>query len=385
MQNHNIVIVDDHFRQYRNYLSKALTQLGAAVTVIAPFNPGDEEALKSAHWLPPLRRSNVCLNIKPARLLHHALLVSRNIRKREQIIKVINPDIIHMQGISFPLIEPFFSRSHHALKVITIHNINPHEKSLSNHRRILQRIYRLENFDAYILHSKGTRDLFLDTFPCAQEKVYVIPHGCPPPVTTDAQDARRSLSLPSSKQPILLFFGNIRKYKGLDILLKCLTTVKNAFPDILLVVAGRMPYDSRKRYERIIALRHLSSNVSMRIGYVPERDVNLYFRAADVLALPYTHFNSQSGVLMKAYANQCPVVVSDLGAMGEVVKKDDTGLVVKPKDERELAAAIIRMLSDGPRIMKVKKNMQRCSLYEYNWIRIAKKTLALYSELQSRK
>ena len=140
-------------------------------------------------------------------------------------------------------------------------------------------------------------------------------------------------------------------------------------------------YDNFARYKKLINEEGLAEKVIIRNGYIPEDDADLYFQSADLMTLPYTNFTSQSGVLMRAYSNQTPVVVTDTGAMGEIVRKDATGNVVSPNSVKDLTDGILRILSDKKMKENAKRNMQLLVKTKYNWQKIAEDTIALYKKL----
>jgi glycosyltransferase involved in cell wall biosynthesis len=191
----------------------------------------------------------------------------------------------------------------------------------------------------------------------------------------DPADARKKLNLPSDRQ-IILFFGAIRPNKGLDILLKALEIIKSRNRRVLLVIAGgllgRFNFES---YSDMIRKYDLSEHVQTFIHFIPEEEVDYFFAASNLVVLPYLKFESQSGVLLRAYAHKKPVVVSDIGAMGELVSSDKVGLIVEPGAVEPLAEAVINALDSLDKF-------QSCYGPElenkYSWEHIAKLTMRSY-------
>lgn len=381
MQKIKIAMIDRDFRLYRNSLVKALYDAGIDVTVIAPYNSEDINLIKNSKWLKPITLPYHYLNIKPFRLLYKSLVISNNILARDGFIKKLNPSIIHMQGISFPLFEFFLERKFDIPKIVTVHNIVPHEESFYNYLKILKKVYQKKGFNAFIVHSETCKNILCYYCLTNCNRVFVIPHGCSEVKITKKNEARSKLGLPLYVYPLILFFGYIRKYKGLMYLIKSLSYVQKDFPDVKLVIAGREMYDNFSRYKKLINEEGLAEKVIIRNDYIPEDDADLYFQSADLMALPYTNFTSQSGVLMRAYSNQTPVVVTDTGAMGEIVRKDATGNVVSPNSVKDLTDGILRILSDKKMQENAKRNMQLLVRTKYNWQKIAEDTISLYKKL----
>lgn len=387
MQELKLVIVDTSYRQYRNDLVNALLNLGIDVTVVAPYNREDLDILDNVRWLNPIT-GNInysFLKIKLFRLMHHSIIVTNNIIERDKVVYNLNPSIIHMQGISFPLFELFLARKFTIPKILTVHNIIPHEKFIYNSQYFLKKAYKLKGFDSFIVHSALSKRILSSFYPPITNKIFVIPHGCSKKKLISKGEARVELNLPVNLHPLILFFGNIRRYKGLSYLIKSLSYVKNHFSDVKLVIAGKVLYDKFDRYLKIIENKHLKEKIILRIGHIPEDEVDLYFQAADLLVLPYTDFTAQSGVLLRAYANQCPVVVTDVGAMGETVKNDNSGILVSPRDINSLSQGIVKILKDKNMQERIKEIMLSLVQKKYNWQKVAQQTINLYYKILHKK
>ena len=140
------------------------------------------------------------------------------------------------------------------------------------------------------------------------------------------------------EKPRILFFGNIRAYKGLDVLIEAFARVRREL-EAELVVAGEFYGDSRPLKERVRALG-LDGAVSWTGGYVPNREVPALFRRAHVVALPYRSA-TQSGIVPLAYQFGVPVIASDVGGLSEVVLDGKTGLLFPPGDSGRLAHLLV--------------------------------------------
>jgi len=153
--------------------------------------------------------------------------------------------------------------------------------------------------------------------------------------------ARKQLGL-SEDGPVMLFFGLVRRYKGLDILLKALpkTTSKAT-----LLVAGEW-YEDHSELKRLIELGNLSDRVVCHSKYIPDEEVHSYFSAADVLIQPY-RTATQSGVVQTAFHFGLPSIVSGVGGLPEMIEHETNGLVVAPEDPDALANAIDEFYRDS--------------------------------------
>lgn len=155
--------------------------------------------------------------------------------------------------------------------------------------------------------------------------------------------ARRALGLPEGA-PVLLFFGFIRRYKGLHVLLDAMPRVRERLPDARLVVAGEF-YADEDALRAQAARLGLGRAVRFDADYIPDDRVALYFSAADVVVQPYVSA-TQSGVAQIAFGFGRPVVTTDVGGLAEVVPDGEAGLVVPPEDPPALATALVRFFED---------------------------------------
>ena len=169
-------------------------------------------------------------------------------------------------------------------------------------------------------------------------------------------DTRRVVSmrhpvfrLPSAEPPppqgtTLLFFGLLRAYKGLDTLVAALELVGERVPEVRLVVAGD-PMESIEPVRELADALGVAHRIEWRLGFQPEQEVASLMKAATVVVLPYRRIDA-SGVLATALGFHRPVVVSDVGSMGELVREFDAGVAVPPDDATQLASACIGLLTD---------------------------------------
>lgn len=246
--------------------------------------------------------------------------------------------------------------------LLLAHNIRPHEPQPGE--RLLTR-WLLNRYDGIIVESGTVRDDLLALKPDAR---YVqVPH----PVhrlfecSLTQAEARTVLGLPTSAP--LLFFGHVRPYKGLGLLLEAMAHVVRALPSIHLLVAGEF-YVDRRHYERQIAALGLGTGVTLVDHFVPHEQVGMYFVAADLIVLPYLHA-TQSGIVPIAAYHERPVVVTAVGGLPEQVVDGETGYVVPPGDASALAEAIVRFFVRADRPMMAARIREWRQLH--TWGRLA--------------
>jgi glycosyltransferase involved in cell wall biosynthesis len=189
------------------------------------------------------------------------------------------------------------------------------------------------------------------------------------------ESARAKLGLDGE---VLLFFGYIRPYKGLDTLLASWPGARARRP-MTLVVAGEC-YEDPRHYERLAA--EAGEGVRLMQRYIPDEEVEALFKACDAVVLPYRSA-TQSGVTHVAYALGKPVITTDVGGLSETVIPGETGLVVPPGDTGALADAMVRFFEEdmGPRMARGVEDVQD----SHSWEALAGETLALIDTLAPRR
>jgi glycosyltransferase involved in cell wall biosynthesis len=291
-------------------------------------------------------------------------------------------DVIHAQWWSYPLAPSYAvmlatARRSGKRVVMTLHNVLPHERSVW--KDFLNRtVTRFA--DHLIVHSERMREVLLEEMRIAESEVSVIPHGvlAPSGPAPDRREAKERLGLPNDAR-VVLYFGHIRKYKGIRTLLDAFRAVSDEVPSSHLVIAGQ-PWVDWVPYEARIAALKLTDRVTTKLGFVAPVDVGAYFAAADVVALPYTHFEAQSGIGAMALAYERAIVVSDVGGLPDVVS--DPRAIVPPRDAGSLSRALSAILSDDQLREKLEEDARQLSK-EFEWGPIAERTVAVYRNVLS--
>lgn len=226
-------------------------------------------------------------------------------------------------------------------KIISIiDNIIPHEQRPGD--RALAN-YFVRSVDGFITMSRSVLEE-LNHFDSLKPKRF-SPHplydhfGDPVPMT----DARKALGLPE-KGYIILFFGFIREYKGLDLLLKAMAEQSLKELPVTLLVAGEF-YTNAKPYEELIDQLGIRDRVVMSNDFIPDADVANYFCAANLVVQPYKSA-TQSGVTQIAYHFNKPMIITDVGGLSEFVPNGKVGYVIAP-DPEAIARSVHRYFSEN--------------------------------------
>ncbi|GAB4317525.1 MAG: glycosyltransferase family 4 protein [Bacteroidales bacterium] len=226
------------------------------------------------------------------------------------------------------------------IKVIAItDNIIPHEPSVFDNFLVS---WFVKSVDGFVTMSKSVlNDLqkFDDKKP---RKLTVHPlydnFGEPVPM----EQAREKLGLPQSGK-IILFFGFIREYKGLDLLLQAMADDRLKMMDIRLLIAGEF-YTSEEPYKKLIQELNLTDRVILHTHFIPNSDIVNYFCSANLVAQPYKSA-TQSGITQVAYHFNKPMITTNVGGLAEIVPDGKVGFVVQPESSR-IADAIYRYFSN---------------------------------------
>jgi glycosyltransferase involved in cell wall biosynthesis len=231
--------------------------------------------------------------------------------------------------------------------------------------------------DAVVVHTRAGRERLVDVLGVTPQKVHVIPHGAFDYLARQGDEAPidpRVGDLEGRK--VVLFFGLLRPYKGLDVLIEAFAS---APPDAVLLVVGmpRMPLEPLER-------RAAELGIGDRVRFVPrfitDREVPAYFRRADLVVLPYRSIE-HSGVLFTALAFGSPLILSAVGGFVEVAADHGAARLVEPGDAASLAAAIVELLDDPAECARLAAAARLAAETHYSWERSAELTETLYRAL----
>lgn len=296
------------------------------------------------------------------------------------------PDILHIEWFTMPETDFLNTKIIKNLSGIplcyTAHNVLPHEFKKED-MMLYKKIYEL--FDCMIVHSKNDVEDLKKTFDIGRDKIRYIPHGNYLFLSERYPPLERTLSRKKLKISegsfTILFFGLIRDYKGLDILLRSTGEILSESPDmdIRLLIAGNAPAGFGK-YERLIKQLKIEKSVIKYIQYIPFEQVPLFFSSADVVALPYRKIY-QSGVVQLSYAYKKPVIASATGGVAEAVRDGETGFLVKPEDIASLKSTILKAYGRREYLEEMGYNGWKMARDEYSWDKIAKRTISAYRDL----
>ncbi|GEO10046.1 glycosyltransferase family 4 protein [Segetibacter aerophilus] len=260
-------------------------------------------------------------------------------------LKRLKPDIVVVR-YWLPFLGPCLGtilrivKSNRHSKIICIaDNIKPHEKRAGD---VPFTKYFIPPVDGFVTMSdKVMKDLTSLTNKPAQKVVHPLYDNFGEQLSK--QDARKYLGLPLHEK-IILFFGFIRQYKGLDLLLKALALPSLKQAGIKLLIAGEF-YEDRKAYDLLISDNNLLPQLILKTDFIPDSEVKYYLSAADFVIQPYKNA-TQSGVTPLAYHFEKPMLVTNVGGLPDLVPAGKVGVVAEPTPE-SIAANILKLYELG--------------------------------------
>lgn len=282
-------------------------------------------------------------------------------------IRRMKPDMVVIQWW-----HPYFAPCYFVLTrllgriktLFVCHNVFPHERFPLD--RFLTKIV-LRKGNCFVVHSTQDESDLKSIKPEACYKKTVLPTYNAFRIKGMSKQEARSLLKLSEEEKILLFFGFIREYKGLEYLLRAMAEVVKRLDSVRLLVVGDFP-GNKEKYLKLIEELGIASIVDVYSDYIPDKEVEKFFVASDLVTLPYVSA-TQSAVVQVAYGFEKPVIVTKVGGLPEVVKDGKTGYVVEPRNSGELAEKIIQFFKEGKQ--KEFYNAICAETKRYSWERMA--------------
>jgi len=279
-------------------------------------------------------------------------------------IKRETPDLLIIKHW-MPFFAPIYGTIAHIVSkngktkiAVICHNIIPHEKKPGD--RVFTK-YFFNSVEYFITMSKSVQKDLLSLYPKAKQKLLFHPVYSNFGNSVSKDVARKKLELKSDK--ILLFFGFIREYKGLDVLLEAIALIKDKM-DFTLVIAGEF-YSNKEKYISLIENLKLENYVKIFSDFIPTNEVKYYFSASNVVVLPYKSA-TQSGIVQIANNFDIPMISTNVGGLGEVIENGKTGYLVEKENPEQLAEAIIKYFSENKEAEFVENIKNEAAKYSWS-------------------
>ena len=299
---------------------------------------------------------------RPRKALEH-------IGDMRRLRRELDGDIVHYQWLTFPGLDALLLPGA-GPRVMTAHYLLPPRPS----RRQVARARRAYGrMDAVIAHSENSARRLRDEVGIDPAKVRVIPHGAFDYLTRLPDEKPLPPELEGAEGPVILFFGLLRPYKGIDTLLEAFRSVAGA--ELWIVGDPRLD---------LAPLRALAEGCKGTVRFLPrfveDTEIAPIFRRADLVVLPYLDAE-HSGVLYTALAFGKPLVLSSVGGFPELAARHGAARVVPPGESGELGQAMAELAGDETRRNELAAAARRAAEGEYSWEAVASQTLALYEDL----
>jgi D-inositol-3-phosphate glycosyltransferase len=271
--------------------------------------------------------------------------------------------------------------------VLTVHNVNAGRRdskdSLVN-RLTLRIQYRLA--EHIFVHTEKMKNELAEEFGASGARITVIPFGINnsvPNTTLTSTDARRRLGIRQDEKTIL-FFGAITPYKGIEYLVEAFNHLLSRHHDYRLIIAGR-PNNCEDYWAAITEASRegvQKGRILLKGEYIPDGDTELYFKAADVLVLPYRHVY-QSGVLCLGYSFGVPILAADVGSLKDEIVEGRSGFVFKPEDPGDLAATVERYFASDlyGNLSGRRQEIRDFGAENHSWDVVGQLTMSVYASL----
>jgi len=368
------LLTSGHHLSYASYLARYLREAGDEVLFVTAQQSGAFQVLQDRYGV-KVEYLAINKKLSQVRAPSQSKLVSkltRNLRTAHHLIDCFRlanrwqVDVVHI--LCLDDIEPALYIAHLKRQFSpedrswslwgTLHSpyfVTDQHSSVSVSKRFqyylkltaIRRVIANNSLSGIFVHTSGIRETLLKALGNKEEqvrKVKEIPY--PVELLSDScsmKDARKKLGLPQDI-PLLLFFGGLRYNKGLDIVIDAIRDLDDTFQ---LVIAGQPEYFTKSHIEDWLASFKDPSKVICRLRYIPEEEVKYYFLSADAVILAHKkNFKGQSGPLLQACAAGKPVISTDVGEIGNIVKENGLGMVVEPDSTEALRQGIKQFLDN---------------------------------------
>lgn len=275
-----------------------------------------------------------------------------------------NPDVVHFTS-NHPWVALFLPLLADRRFFLTLHDAKPHVGETNFIRRL--NWFMFKRYAAhFFVHGEAIKaELCAEGIPAA--KMTVVPHGNYAFFTRFAKPG-------VSEEPMVLFFGRILPYKGVQYLLDAAPTIVGAVPEARIVIAGEGNFSPYAHAAKACP------NVQVLNQFISEAQVAMLFQRCSVVVLPYVEA-SQTGIIPIAYSFRKPVIATRVGSIPEVVEDGATGHLVPPRDSVKLAEAVVRLLQDALRRREMGENAYRKMREMLAWDKICETTLKTYERV----
>ncbi len=366
---------------YSDCLCSALKKAGTDIALIVPENKHTKPSIDFPilKWMPRKDKQAGGKLVKIFKFMVYLIKVLKYIHQNKVAI-------VHYQFFrrKSEVLFFYFLKMLKIKLVYTAHNVLPHEN-----RRYDFKIqaFVLKTSTAIIAHTQFIKNKLLETFDIENDKIFVIAHGNYdsqlPEKQISKEQARKNLNI-NENENVILFFGAIKEYKGLDLLLDAFEIAASKMQNLKLVIAGSPDSNKiKEKYLNKINQLKAKNNIIYNFDYILTEKVADYFLAADIIALPYKNIY-HSGIIHLAFSYGRPFVATDVGDFREMAEAGKCGKISPEKTASSFADTMLECFSDKTLLKEMGAYCKKVSDTKYSWDNIAKKTHNLYKNLYSK-
>ena len=370
--------VGESGNDYALYLCEALKKVGIDISlIVTDDNTKNDSVVFPFLPISPSKTKSVSKYKKTFKYYKYLLNVYKLIRKEKY-------NVVHFQFFRRRRIESLYFVILKLMRIKlahTVHDVKPlNENKLDHFFSLL--VYKTA--DLLFVHSNSNKMVLAQQVKLDEEKIKVVPHG-----DFDIYISNRILAKPearkffglSQEHNVILFFGAIKEYKGLDILLNSLSFASKKINNLTLLIAGSPdPIELKLEYKDIISKLPKEINIIFHDEFIPNAEVEKYFIASDVLVLPYRRI-SHSGVLHLAYSFGRPVIATNVGDFEETVEEGKSGFVLSSNSPEGLSEKIIQVFYDKLKLEEMGKYARHLSETKYSWKNSAELMKPIYEKM----
>jgi len=360
-------------------LVEGLRGIGHTVRFYGKSLDAHERAPESAglvqHFYPEMQRWGLSRWPGGVSKLAKGVLHLRSMRRLIEVLRREQPDVIHFQWLPLPVVDRAFIGALRAIApvVLTAHDSRPFNASPSSMIQNLGATSTLRHIDRVVVHTEQARSRLV-AYGVEPERIARVAHGF-------LHDERAEAAVPGpsadDKPVCFLLFGKVKPYKGADVALSALRRMPAELrARSLLRIVGK-PYVDVRPLARAAA--ELGACVSLDFRHVPDDEIPLLWRQADVLLFPYREID-MSGVLMAALGAARPIIASEIGGFTELLENGRSALLVPPNDPDALAAAMSRLAREPAIRNDMARELRALAATVPSWRTIAAETAAVYAQ-----